>query len=46
LEETRAALPGLHDRAERRLQRDALTWAGCWKVFTDHETGTGNDARS
>lgn len=22
------------------LQRDALTGAGCWKVFTDHVTGT------
>jgi hypothetical protein len=22
------------------LQRDALTWAGRWKVFTDHVTGT------
>jgi hypothetical protein len=28
------------------LQCDALTWAGCWKVFTDHVTGTGNGARS
>jgi hypothetical protein len=28
------------------LQRDALTWAGRWKVFTDHMTGTRNGARS
>jgi len=28
------------------LQRDPLTGAGCWKVFTDHVTGTRERARS
>jgi hypothetical protein len=46
LEETRAALPVSTTEQNVDLQRDALTWAGCWKVFTDHVTGTGNGDRS